>query len=146
LVKGLLFTAVLFVDLVVRTLIGVGTAWAQDRGHAQNDQSEKITLQYRVARDAFAPSRFVAVVDGGISAPLELVWDLPSLDDKRKSEAQGRQKKEFDDLIKQLEQKSLNGVEFESTGVWEPGFRFRLTSVPRVSEAGKRTLEESRPQ
>jgi hypothetical protein len=98
------------------------------------------------ARARRSPSKFVAVVGGGISAPLELVWSLPSLDDKRRSEAQGRQKREFDDLVKQLEQKNINGVEFESTGVWEPGFRFRLTSVPWLSEAGKRTLKEAPPQ
>ena len=47
----------------------VPTAPAQEKAKEKAGQTEKATLQYRVARDAFAPSRFVAVIDKGISAP-----------------------------------------------------------------------------
>lgn len=110
----------------------------------QADRTEKVTLQYRMARDAIAPSKFVAVIDGGISLPLELIWDLPKPEDKEKKEAQDKQKKRFDNLIRRLEEKGINGVEFECTGEWLlKGFKLRVTSVPQPTEAGERRIKEN---
>jgi len=94
-------------------------------------------LQYRVARDAVAPSRFVAVSDKGISAPLDITWDLPKAEDQKK-------KKEFDALIKKLEEKQINGVEFECKGEWlMRGAILRVTTVPQLTEEGKRRITEN---
>jgi hypothetical protein len=107
-------------------------------------RTEKVTLQYRVARDAFAPSRFVAVIDDGISLPLELNWDLPKLEDPDKREAQAKQKTEFDNLIKKLEAREINGVEFECTGEWlTKGRKLRITSVPQLTDAGRKRIRDS---
>jgi hypothetical protein len=38
---------------------------------------KKVTLQYRTARDAFAPSKFVQVAGDGITLGLSLVWKFP---------------------------------------------------------------------
>jgi hypothetical protein len=119
----------------------------QEKGKEKADPTEKVTLQYRVgrgvARDAFAPSKFVAVIDGGITLPLELSWDLVKLEDQDQREAQEKQKKEFDDLIKKLEDKGLNGVEFECKGEWlTKGSKLRVTSVPQPTEAGKKRIRE----
>jgi hypothetical protein len=101
------------------------------------------TLQYRIAWDAFAPPKFVAVIDGGITLPLMLTWDLPKLDEKEKGEAQEKQKKEFDDQIKKLEDKKINGVEFECKGEWlTKGYKLRVTSVPQPTEAGKKRIRD----
>jgi len=93
-------------------------------------------LQYRVARDAVAPSRFVAVSDKGISAPLEITWDLPKEENKKK--------KEFDALIKKLEDKQINGVEFECKAEWlMRGAILRVTTVPQLTEEGKKRITEA---
>ena len=55
---------------------------AQEKGKEKADQREKVTLQYRIAWDAFAPSKFVAVIDGFITLPLKLSWDLAKLEDQ----------------------------------------------------------------
>jgi hypothetical protein len=124
--------------------LGLAQAPAREQGKEEAARLEKVTLQYRVARDAFAPSKFLAVVDGGISAPLELTWDLPQPQSKQKEEAQAARKKQFDDLIKKLEAEQINGVEFECRGEWlEKGLKLRVTSVPELTEAGKRRLQES---
>lgn len=110
----------------------------------KKDPTEQVTLQYRVARDAFAPSRFVAVVHGGVTLPLDVTWELPKLEDKDKREAQEKRKKEFDDLIKKLEAGGINGVEFECKGEWlKKGVKLRITSVPAVTEAGKKTIKDN---
>jgi hypothetical protein len=111
------------------------------------DRTEMVTLQYRVARDAFAPSnKFVAVSGKGMSAPLEVTWDLPQAEDNEKKAAQDRQKKVFDDLIKKLEEKGINGVEFECRGEWlDKGFRLRLRTVPQLTKEGKQRIQEHRP-
>lgn len=56
------------------------------------DPIGRFTLQYRVARDAFTSSEFVAVTDDGISLPLELIWALP-LPEKGSSEKRWRSRK-----------------------------------------------------
>lgn len=128
--------------LLVPGFACVAIACLPARVLGQADEGETITLQYRVARDAFAPSAFVAVVDGGISPPLKLIWDLPDWDDDDRAQRQSREKRDFDGLIERLERESLNGVEFLCTGVWlEPGLRLRVTSVPRLTEAGRRRLQ-----
>jgi hypothetical protein len=114
----------------------VPTAPAQEKAKEKAGQTEKVTLQYRVARDAFAPSRFVAVSDKGISAPLEITWDLPKEENKKK--------KEFDALIKKLEDKQINGVEFECKAEWlMRGAILRVTTVPQLTEAGKKRITEA---
>jgi hypothetical protein len=97
-------------------------------------RTEKVTLQYRVARDAFAPSRFVAVSDEGMSGPLDITWNLPKAEDK---------KKEFDALIERLEDKQINGVEFECEGEWVMrGAILRVTTVPQLTGEGKKRIAE----
>jgi hypothetical protein len=127
------------------TLLGAGLAPApaEEKDKDKADKTEKVTLEYRTARDAYAPSKFIAVSDKGASAPLKVAWDLPKPDDKVKKELQDRRKKEFDDLIKKLEEKGINGVEFECEGEWlDRGFRLRLTTVPQLTEAGKKRIKE----
>ena len=115
----------------------------QEKGKEKADPTETVTLQYRVARDAFAPSKFVAVIDGGITLPLTLSWDLAKLEDQDKRKAQEKQKKEFDDLIKKLEAKGINGVEFECKGEWlTKGYKLRATTVPQPTEAGKKRIRD----
>jgi hypothetical protein len=99
---------------VMVALAAVATGQERDRPKA--GPTERITLQYRVARDAFAPSNFVTVIDGGMSLPLELIWDIPMAVEKNKRQAQERQKVEFDALIESLEAKQINGVEFDCSG------------------------------
>jgi len=114
----------------------IPTASAQERAKEKAGRTEKVTLQYRVARDAVAPSRFVAVSDKGISASLDITWDLPRAEDQKKEE--------FDALIKKLEDKQINGVEFECKGEWvERGAILRLTTVPRLTEEGKKRVKEN---
>lgn len=115
---------------------------AQEKEKPKADPVEKVTIQYRVARDAVAPSQFVAVIDGGTSFPLEVTWDLPKLDDKAKREAQEKEKAKFDDLVKGLEAKLINGVEFECKGEWvKKGFKLRITTIPEATEAGKKRIK-----
>jgi hypothetical protein len=115
----------------------------QEQSKEKADPTEKVTLQYRVALDAFAPSKFVAVIDGGITLPLKFSWDLAKLEDRDQREAQEKQKKEFDDLIKKLEDKKINGVEFECQGEWlTKGSKLRVTSVPQPTEAGKKRIRD----
>lgn len=114
----------------------VPTAPAQEKPKEKADQTERVTLQYRVARDAFAPSRFVAVKDKGISAPLDITWDLPKAEEKKKEE--------FDTLIKKLEDKQINGVEFECKGEWlMRGTILRVTTVPQLTDDGKKRITEN---
>ena len=116
---------------------------AQQKGKEKADPREKVTLQYRIAWDAFAPSKFVAVIDGFITLPLKLSWDLAKLEDQDQREAQTKQKKEFDDLIKKLEDKKINGVEFECKGEWlTKGYKLRVTTVPQPTEAGKKRIRD----
>jgi hypothetical protein len=83
------------------------------------------------------------VIDGGTTLPLQLSWDLAKLEDQDKREAQAKQKKEFDDLIKKLEDKGINGVEFECKGEWlTKGHKLRVTSVPQPTEAGKKRIRD----
>jgi hypothetical protein len=113
----------------------VPTAPGQEKAKERAGQTERITLQYRVARDAFAPSRFVAVSDKGISGPLDITWDLPKAEDQKK--------KEFDALIKTLEDKQINGVEFECMGEWlMRGATLRVTTVPQLTAEGKKRIKE----
>jgi hypothetical protein len=125
-----------------------GFATAQEKGKENSDRTEKVTLQYRVKLDAFASSAFLHVNEKGavVSGPLELHWDIPMGD--------AGQKKEFDDLIKKLEENTINGVEFECRGEWlkagvipAPGTTYkplRVASVPRITEAGKKRINDRR--
>ena len=132
----------LSVACVVFALAPFAPGQQKDKGKA--DPTEKVTLLYRVARDAFAPSKFVAVIDGGVSLPLEVTWDLPKLDAKDKREAQEKQKAKFEELLKALEVKQINGVEFECRGEWtKKGFKLRITTVPEPTEAGKKTIKNN---
>ena len=116
---------------------------AQEKGKEKADPREKVTFQYRIAWDAFAPSKFVAVIDGFITLPLKLSWDLAKLEEQDQREAQTKQKKEFDDLIKRLEDKKINGVEFECKGEWlTKGYKLRVTTVPQPTEAGKKRIRD----
>lgn len=69
------------------------------------DPIGRFTLQYRVARDAFTSSEFVAVTDDGISLPLELIWALPLPEKGEQREALEKQKAQFHKLIEDLEAK-----------------------------------------
>ena len=114
----------------------VPMAPAQEKAKEKAGRTEKVTLQYRVARDAFAPSRFVALSDRGISASLDITWDLPKAEDQKK--------KEFDALIKKLEDKQINGVEFECKAEWlMRGAILRVTTVPQLTEEGKKRITEA---
>jgi hypothetical protein len=120
-----------------------GTAPGQEK---KAERTEKVTLQYRCAKDAVAPSRFIAVFDEGTTLPLKMTWDLPKAKDKEKREAQDKQKKAFDDLIKKLEDQEINGVEFECRGEWiKKGFSLRVTTVPQITEKGKKRIKDSEP-
>ena len=100
----------------------------------------KVTLEYRVARDAFAPSRFVGVVGDGITMGLSLVWELPSPETDENKVAQQEERERFQRLIEMLEARQINGVEFECTGKLTP-FVLHATSVPRLTEKGLRQIE-----
>ncbi len=115
---------------------GVAAALGQERGEGKAGPTERVRLQYRVARDAIAPSRFVAVSDRGISGPLDITWDVPK--------TQQKEKEEFDALIKRLEEKEINGVEFECTGEWVMREAIlRVTTVPQLTEKGKKRIAEA---
>src|SRR3972149_3603578 len=114
----------------------VPTAPAQEKAKEKAGRTGKVTLQYRVARDAFAPSRFVAVSDKGISAPLDITWDIPKAEEIKKGE--------LDALIKKLEEKQINGVEFERKGErLMSGAILRVTTVPQLTEEGKKRITEA---
>jgi hypothetical protein len=126
------------ITLAAVMLAFAAVATGQERDKSKADLTERITLQYRVARDAFAPSKFVALIDGGMSIPLELIWDLPVQVEKDERQTQERQKTEFDALIEHLEAKQINGVEFDCSGEWvQKGTKLRITTVPQPTETGK---------
>jgi hypothetical protein len=78
-----------------------GKGQGQEKRKEKTERSERITLQYLVAS-----SKFVAVSGKGTSSPpLHLIWDLSRMADK--------EKKEFDDLITQMDQQGIEGVQFE---------------------------------
>jgi hypothetical protein len=111
-----------------------GTAPAQENGKEKAVRAEKVIVQYRVARDATFHSQFVVYRNGALESPVELIWDL--LKDK--------QRKEFAGLIKSLEDRTINGVEFECRGEWlKKENKLRLTSVPQPTDAGKKRIKES---
>jgi hypothetical protein len=115
----------------------------EKKGEEKKDPTRRVFLQYRTVRDARAPSKFVAIAERGLSG-IELVWDLPKLDDKAKQEAQDKARKEFDELIKRFEAKEINGVEFECRGEWlENRKKLRVTTVPVLTEHGKKRIKES---
>ena len=135
--QRLLFLFVVCASVAV-IWVRVATALAQEKAEEKADRTEAVTLQYRVARDAVAPSRFVAVTDKGISAPLDIRWDLPTAEEKKKGE--------LDALIKKLEERQINGVEFECRGEWlMGGAMLRVTTVPQLTEKGKKRIKEHAP-
>ena len=105
-------------------------------------KEKKVTLQYRVAGDAFAPSRFVAVVGDGITFGLSLVWELPLPKSEAQKLVQQEEKERFHRLIEMLEAKQINGVEFECRGKLNP-FVLHATTVPRLTNMGVRQVEDS---
>jgi len=104
---------------------------------------KRVTLQYRVAGDALAPSRFVGVVGDEITLGLSLVFSLPSSESEKKNVAQQKEKERFQRLIEMLEARQINGVEFECTGKLNP-FVLHATSVPRLTKKGLRQVESMR--
>jgi hypothetical protein len=82
------------------------------------------------------------------TAPFDIawVWDLPKVAGKQK-DAQDKQRKEFEAVLQRLEDKQLNGVEFECQGKWVKsgtGFSLRVTSVPQLTTSGQKRLTEHR--
>jgi hypothetical protein len=107
-------------------------------GMAETEQ--RVTLQYRIAHDAFAPSRFVGVVGDGITHGLSLVWELPPPESEEQKAAQQREKERFHRLLETLEARQLNGVEFECTGKLDR-FVLHAATVPRPTAKGLRQIE-----
>jgi hypothetical protein len=105
-------------------------------------KEKKVTLQYIVASDAFAPSRFVAVVGDGTSWGLSLVWELPLPKSEAQKLVQQEEKERFHRLIEMLEARQINGVEFECRGKLNP-FVLHATTVPRLTDMGVRQVEDS---
>ncbi len=100
-------------------------------GAGKGDADEKVTLQYRVKTDAVAPSQFIAFHDGGASPFLKITWDIP-----------GDQKEELDTLLRELERKQINGVEFVCRGQWlKRGALLRVTTMPQLTENGKKRMK-----
>jgi hypothetical protein len=119
-------------------------AHGQEQDKSKAGPIERITLQYRVARDALAPSRFVAMIDDGVSPPLELTWALPMPEEEDRREALEKQRTEFHKLIEGLEAKQINGVEFECEGQWiQRGALLRITTVPEITPAGRQKIKGS---
>jgi hypothetical protein len=107
----------------------------QENQEEQESSSKKIILQYRVRGDAgLGGSGFVAVYKhGGDSWRLKIIWDIPE-----------DEKKEIDKFIEELEEKQINGVEFECEGEWiSKGMELRVKSLPRLTEKGKKRIRES---
>jgi hypothetical protein len=102
-----------------------------------------LTLQYRIARDAFASSKFVAILGDGITPGLTLDWQLPSSDREKEKIAQQEDKERFHHLIELLEAKQINGVEFECSGKLN-GVMLQATGYPHLTEKGRRQIEEQR--
>lgn len=103
-------------------------------------KQRKVTLQYRVAGDAIAPSRFVAVVGDRMTLGLSLVWELPLPKSEAQKLVQQEEKERFHRLIEMLEAREINGVEFECTGKLTY-FVLHATSVPRLTKLGVRQIE-----
>jgi hypothetical protein len=83
--------------------------------------------------DSVIGSGFVAVYKEGISSRLKTIWEIPE-----------DEKKEFAKLIEELEEKQINGVEFECEGEWiTNGLELRVKSLPRLTEKGKKRIRES---
>jgi hypothetical protein len=110
------------------------------------EEGEELRLQYRISRDAVRPSSFVAITDQGMSAPLELVWDLPRLEDTTERMVQIVAQREFEVLIRELEIQGPNGVEFRTVGVLEPDMRLRILAVPWLTDEGRQRIAEHRPR
>jgi hypothetical protein len=106
-------------------------------------KEKKVTLQYLAASDAFAPSRFVAVVGDGTSWGLSLVWELPLPKSEAQKLVQQEEKERFHRLIEMLEARQINGVEFECRGKLNP-FVLHATTVPRLTDTGVRQIEDSK--
>src|SRR6476620_793299 len=83
-------------------LAWAGNSPAQERRKDSAEQTQKVTLQYRVKLDALMPSSFLAVKAKDLTGPVKLIWDIPAAD--------AQKKKQFEGLIKRLEEKSINGV------------------------------------
>ena len=101
----------------------------------------ELTLQYRVAGDAVAPSRFVALIGDGMTFGLTLVWALPVPEGAERRRVQQEQRDEFDRLIEMLEAQQINGAEFECRGGLD-GFELHAATVPRLTEDGLRLINE----
>jgi hypothetical protein len=102
-----------------------------------------VTLQYRIARDAYASSKLVAIVGGGMTSALSLDWQLPTPKSEEERMAQHRDKERFHHLIEILEAKQINGVELECNGSLR-GFVLQATGVPRLTKRGHAQIESHR--
>jgi hypothetical protein len=110
---------------------------------ARSGTAGLVTLQYRISRDAFAPSKFVVIVGGGMSSGVTLVWRLPSPESDEEKIAQQEDKERFHHLIELLEAKQINGVEFECSGNLR-GLVLQATDVPHLTDRGRRQIETQR--
>jgi len=139
--RGSLLASAAFV-LVGSTCFCHANASSGELLRAKTKGPERIALEYRVRDDAFASSRFVAILDGVMSLPLTLTWELSKPRDDKGREAQERQKRQFEKLIETLEQKEINGIEFECMGQWlQRGMALKVMSVPQLRKSGKRNLD-----
>jgi hypothetical protein len=81
-----------------------------------------------------------------MSFPLTLTWELSKPRDDKGREAQERQKQQFEKLIETLEQREINGIEFECMGQWlQRGVALKVMSVPQLRKSGKRNLDARLP-
>lgn len=138
--------SLLTVVILSFVLTWAGNSPAQEKGKGRAERTQKVTLQYRVKLDSLMPSSFLAVKAKDLTGPVKLIWDIPA--------AEAQKKKQFEALIKRLEEKSINGVEFECQGEWlKPDLnaapqRFehplRVTSVPQPTEVAKKRINETR--
>ena len=105
--------------------------------------TKTITLQYRIAHDAVAPSRFV-VAGGGAPPGLSIQWNLPRPHNRNERKTQQMQIKQFYNVIEMLEVKQITGAEFECFGEVN-GFELHAVSVPHLTETGRRQVENAQP-
>jgi hypothetical protein len=126
-------------------LLVAGCSGAAETLKVQSPSSgaeNKVTLEYRIAHDAFAPSRFVGVVGDGITWGLSLVWELPPPESEAEKVAQQEEKERFYRLLEMLEAWQINGVEFECAGKLSP-FVLHARAVPRLTARGLQQFEDA---
>ncbi len=118
---------------------GAGMA-LQTQSPRRYETMHVVNLQYRIAHDSFAPSKFVGVVGNGITPGLSLVWELPVLESDEQKLAQREELQRFHRLLALIEERQINGVEFECACRLD-GFVLYATAVPRLTKKGLRQIE-----